>query len=128
MTTLQLRAKLNALKRKYTLPLLILRLRRGAQILCHDWAAAEANNQPIPSTPMMVAKFAQNGPRLPNYLDLHRYIVRTRRAQTSPNPYDIVRALLPHTHESGILPRIMNLYSPPANPNPTPQCYEMLRK
>ena len=36
MTTRQLRAKLNALKRKYALPLLILRLRRRAQILCND--------------------------------------------------------------------------------------------
>ena len=109
MTIRQLRARLNALKCKYALPLLI--LRRRTQILCNDWAAAEANNQPIPNTLMMVAQFAQNGPRLINYLDLHRYIVRTRRAKTNP-PYDIVRALLPHTHQSGLLPQVMNLYLP----------------
>ena len=110
MTIRQLHAKLNALKRKYALPILIL-LRR-AQILCHDWAAAEANNQPIPSTSNMASQFANNAPRLPNYLYLHRYIVRTRRAKTNPNPYDIVRALLPHTRQSGLLPQVMNLYPP----------------
>ena len=67
MTTRQLRIRLDALKRKYTVPFPILRLRR-AEILCHNWETAEANNKPLPDTPMMVTEFAQNGgPHIPSY-------------------------------------------------------------
>ena len=63
MTTHQPRTRRDALKRKYAVPL-------RAEILCHNWETAEANNKPLPNTPMMVAEFAQNGgPHLPNYGD-----------------------------------------------------------
>ena len=119
MTTRQLRAQLNTPKRKHTLPLPI--RRRRAQIQCHDWANAEANNQPLPNTPCQVSQFAQNAPRLPNYLNLHRYIVCRRRAKTNPNPYDLIRALLPQTRQSGQHPRIMNLHLPVRQPIQSPQ-------
>ena len=51
MTIRQIRIRIDALKCKYALPLLILRLRCRAQILCHDWTNAEANNQPSPKPP-----------------------------------------------------------------------------
>ena len=72
MTTRQIRAQLNAPKRKYALPLLIPRLCQRAQTLRQEW------NTPKPTT----------------------------------NPYDLVRALLPQTHQSGLPPRIMNLHLP----------------
>ena len=65
MTIRQIRAKLNTLKCKYALPLLILRIRRRSQIPCDDWANAEANNAPIPNTPLPRSQFAQDSPRSP---------------------------------------------------------------
>ena len=52
MITRQLRIRHDALKRKYAVPLPILRLRRRAEILCHNWETAEANNKPLPNTPI----------------------------------------------------------------------------
>ena len=118
MTTRQLRAKPNTLKRKHALPLPI---RRRPQIQCHDWTNAEANNQPLPNTPCQVSQFAKNAPRLPNYLNLPRYIVRRHRAKTNPNPNDLIRALLPQTRQSGQHPRIMNLHLPARQPIQSPQ-------
>ena len=48
MATRQIRAQLNAPKRKYALPLLIprLRQRQRAQTLRQEWNTAQANNQP----------------------------------------------------------------------------------
>ena len=63
MTTRQPRIRHDALKRKYA-------VRRRAEILCHKRETAEANNKPLPNTPLMVAEFAQNGGhRIPNYGD-----------------------------------------------------------
>ena len=54
MSISQLRARLDALKRKYALPLLILRLRRRAENLCQLWETADiaerTHNQPFPDT------------------------------------------------------------------------------
>lgn len=51
MTIRQLRIRLDALKRKHAIPLLILRLPRRAEILCHNWETAQAKNRPLPDTP-----------------------------------------------------------------------------
>ena len=62
MTTRQIRAQLNAPKRKHARPLPIPRLRQRAQTLRQEWNTAQANNQPLPGTPYQVSKFTQNGP------------------------------------------------------------------
>ena len=62
---------------------------------------------------MQVSQFAQNGPPLPNYLDLHRYLAKTRRAKIHPTLYGIVRSILPKTHKTGLLAHVIKLYLRP---------------
>ena len=119
MSISQLRARLDALKRKYALPLLILR-RRRAENLCQIWETADiaerSHNQPFPDTTLMLPDFARDGPLLPSFLNfmrLIRYLARNRSIKIHPTPYGIVQALLPSKiHKTGLLTLIMKLYLP----------------
>ena len=118
MSISQLCARLDALKRKYALPILI--LRRRAERLCQIWETAEINeinhHQPFPDTTLMIPDFARDGPPLPsymNYMRLIRYLAKNRSIKIHPTPYGIVQALLPSKiHKSGRLTLIMKLYLP----------------
>ena len=120
MSIHHLRARLDALKRKYALPLLILRLRLRAEKLCHIWDIADiaelTHNQPFPDTTLMIPDFGQDGPLLPtflNYMGLNRYFAKTRRAKIHPTPYGIVQSILPKTHKTGLLAHVIKLYLRP---------------
>ncbi len=120
MSIQQLRARLDALKRRYALPLLILRLRRRAENLCQLWDTADIaerlHNQPFPDVVLMVPDFARDGPLLPPFLNsmrLIRYLQRNRSIKIHPTPYGIVQALLPYRiHKTGRLTLLMKLYLP----------------
>ena len=112
MTTRQLRAQLNAPKRKYTLPLPIPRLRQRPQTLRQEWTTAQANNQPLPGTPLSSNQIHPKRPlptKLPKPPPLHS---PNPPPQNQPQPQRIVRALLPQTHQSNLPPHIMNLHLP----------------
>ena len=120
MSINQLRARLDALKRKYALPILILRLRRRAENLCQLWETADiaerTHNQPFPDTVLMIPDFARDGPMLPcflNFMRLIRYLERNRSIKIHPTPYGIVQALPPYRiHKTGLLTLLMKLYLP----------------
>ena len=80
MSINQLRARLDALKRKYALPILILRLRRRAENLCQLWDAADIaerlHNQPFPDTTLMIPPFYPKKPPVGGCMS-----VRPRRGQ-----------------------------------------------
>ena len=93
MSINQLRARLDALKRRYALPLLILRLRRRAENLCQLWdtadIAARTHNQPFPDVVLMVPDFARDGPLLPSFPELyapHPLFQRNRSIKSTPPP------------------------------------------
>ena len=121
MSINQLRARLDALKRKYALlPLLTLRLRRRAEKLCQIWETADIaernHNQPFPDTTLMIPDFARDGPLLHcflNFMRLIRYLARNRNIKIHPTPYGIVQSLLPSKiHKSSLITLIMKLYLP----------------
>ena len=117
MSIHHLRARLDALKRKYALPILILRLRLRAEKLCRIWEAADiaerSHQQRFPDTTLMIPDFGQDGPLLPTFITyrgLDRYLARTRRAKIHPTPHGIVRSILPKTHKTGLLGHVMKIY------------------
>ena len=119
MSIRQIRARFDALKRKYALHLLILLRRRRAEKLCHLWDIADLNeinnHQPFPNTVMMIPDFVQEAPHLPtfrNYMRLNRYLIKTRRVKIHPTPYGIVQSLLPKAHKTGLLAHVMKLHFP----------------
>ena len=109
MSLTQIRQRLNTLKRKFALPLAILRLRRQAEKLCHQWAIARADQHPIPEPHTLVQQIT-HAIRLPltTHRHLHSYLERARNQNTHPDPYEIARTLLPQQAASGLLPHFFH--------------------
>ena len=104
MTLSNIRSRVNTLKRKFALPLTVLRARILAEKLCQDWTAAQANRQPQPETHTLVTQTAQTS-RLPvtTWSALHRYLDRIRDQNTHPDPHEIVQTLVPQAAARGLL-------------------------
>ena len=96
MTLTQIRTRLNTLKRKFALPLTVLRARILAEKLCLQWTAAQANRQPLPETHTLITQTAQTS-RLPvtTWSALHRYLDHIRDQNATPDPRQIVQTLIP---------------------------------
>ena len=105
MTLTQIRARLNHLKRKYALPLAILRLRIQAEKLALEWNIAQAGRQPLPTPHTLVSQIAAASRLpLPTWSALHLHLERHQTQNTAPNPHDIVHHLLPQTANPAFQP------------------------
>ena len=104
MSLAQIRSRVNTLKRKFALPLTVLRARILAEKLCQDWTAAQANHQPQPEPHTLVTQTAQTS-RLPvtTWSALHRYLDRIRDQNATPDPHEIVQTLVPQAAARGLL-------------------------
>ena len=96
MSLTQIRNRIQALQRRYALPLAVIRLRPYATQFCHQWAVAQDQQQPLPDTPAFIRKLADAGFRLTTFMYLHHHIERHLSNNTCPNPKGIISALLPH--------------------------------
>ena len=96
MSLTQIRSRIQALQRRYALPLAVIRLRPYATQFCRQWAMAQDRQQPLPETPPFIRKLAGAGFRLPTFMYLHHHIKRHLSNNTCPNPKGIISALLPH--------------------------------
>ena len=96
MTLSQIRTRLTHLKRKYALPLAILRLRIQAEKLALEWNIAQANRRPLPPPNALVTQIARASrlPR-PDRTALLHHFERLQQEKTTPSPLDIVHILLP---------------------------------
>ena len=101
MSLTRIRNRIEALQRRYALPLLIVRLRPFATQFCDQWAVAQDRHQPLPETHSFVIKLADAGFRLSTYMLLHHYIERKRNDNKCPEPRGIINALLPHAAAPG---------------------------
>ncbi len=95
MTLSQIRREIEALKRKYANELAILRLRRQAEEVCHQWERAVSDQQEPPQPHAVVGKMADAGLFLSTYITLHHYVKRIREQGSLPEPRQIVLNLLP---------------------------------
>ena len=96
MSLTQIRSRIQALQRRYALPLAVIRLRPYATQFCHQWAVAQDQQQPLPETPAFIRKLADAGFRLTTFMYLHHHFERHLSNNTCPNPKGIISALLPH--------------------------------
>ena len=90
MTISQLRRRIDALKRKFARELAIIKARRIAETVAHDWKPSQP---PDPSH--VVKRFADSGFRLPTFTRLSRYLKDARRQGEVLDPESIVLELLP---------------------------------
>ena len=103
MSLHQIRTRINALRRKFAIPLAVMRLRRHADPFCLHWSVAHADQQPLPEPHQFIRQIAQDGLHLPFLTTLHRYLDRCNRDQTQPDPHEIARCLFPWAARRGLL-------------------------
>ena len=128
MSLRRLRNRINALKRRFALPLAVIRLRPLAEEFCQEWAQARAGcggpkapskQKPAPLTSAQtgalpfIRRVADHGFRLPTFIGLHKYLERCRAADTLPECREIIRRLLPHSANS-VLQAILQWDAPAA--------------
>ena len=90
MTISQIRRRIDALKRKFARELAIIKLRRIAEAVAHDW-----NPDQPPEPGEVIQRFVKAGCRLPTFTRLSRYLKDIRRQGDVPYPNTIVLSLLP---------------------------------
>ncbi len=112
-TLIQVRNRINYLRRKYAIPLAVARLHPIAEEFCDQWAVARANasSNPAPapepgalSEPhRFIQRLAARGFRLDTFTDLHRYLERCQKSNACPNPLGIIQSLYPQCGPNGPL-------------------------
>ena len=103
MSLSQIRNRINALRRKYAIPLAVYGLRPLAEEFCQQWAVAQAGRKPAPESRPFIRKIASAGFRLSTFMELHKYLERRRHNNTRPDARKIIRCLLPRAAEQGCL-------------------------
>ena len=91
----ELRRRADALLRKMALPLAVVRLCPVAEEMCRQWEEAITQDQPAPDPLSFIRKVRGKGLRLPTFMAVHRYMEGCQRENRIPQPYEVIRALLP---------------------------------
>ena len=91
-----LRARVYALRRKMARALAVLRIRRMADEFCLQWSIAVSYRRtPPPESRPFILRVVAAGFRLPNFMDVHRYLDRCRSENAVPETEDLLKAFLP---------------------------------
>ena len=89
MTIVQIRRRIDALKRKYARELDIVKARRIAEAVADDWQRANP-----PDTNRVIRRFTDAGLRSNTYANLAEYLAESRRKEEIPYPDVMVCNLL----------------------------------
>ena len=89
MTIVQLRRRINALKRRFARELDIIQARRVAEAVADDWQRSNP-----PDTHQVIQRFADAGLRSNTYANLAEYLAECRRKEEIPYPNVMVCNLL----------------------------------
>ena len=119
MTLSQIRNRIHALRRKYALPITVIRLRPYATLFCDQWAIARDRKQPPPDTGPFIMKLVDSRLRFTTFTNLHHRLSLHRDNNTCPHPIDIVTALIPDLSSRPIIDAVLRR-DPPAEETPPP--------
>ena len=103
MTLSQIRSRIEALQRRFAVPLAALRLRRISEQICDEWSVAAAGNMPLPGTQSIIRRISGTGLRFNTFAQLHSYIERCRAANECPEPRSVATVLFPKAAANGIM-------------------------
>ena len=103
MSVDHLRSRVDALRRKMALALVVVELQPAAEELCDRWSIADANRQPLPEVRSLVDIIVRRRPGLPSLMGLYKYLNRCRADGDFPLPHRVMQALLPWHAAAGYL-------------------------
>lgn len=113
MSLSQIRNRVDALQRKFALALSVVRARRVAEDLCHQWAVARADGKPLPNPFDMVKKVNKVGIRNAALIDFQGYIRRCLDGNKCPEPRGFLDSLLPRASTAGLVRAALCWDAPP---------------
>ena len=96
------RNRLEALDRKVSLPLTIVRARRAAEDVFNDWSVALTDRKPLRSPLQIVQRVRDAGIRNAAFMDLEQYIKRCPYEDRCPEPEGILNSLIPRGCKNGL--------------------------
>ena len=103
MSLSRIRNRIEALERKFAVPLAVVRLRPLAEKVCDEWAAAKAADKPLPKTQSLIKRIADHGVQVTTFGSLDRYFRECRDEGRFPKPRDIATVLFPHAAKKGVI-------------------------
>ena len=95
MALTHIRSRIEALERKFALPLAVVRARRVADQICEEWTVAQANNKPLLTPQQCVRRMADAHVSSKTFSAFHRYIERCITGNDPPGSKPMLQALLP---------------------------------
>ena len=95
MSLSRIRSRIEALERKFALPLAAVKLRPLAEEFCNEWDAAQAKEKPLPRAHPFIQRLADKGIHLSTFTSLSKYIKRCGEKNEAPEAFEIVSTLLP---------------------------------
>ena len=123
MTLSQIRNRVQALQRRYGLPITVIRLRPYATQFCDQWAIAQDRKEPVPEThPFVIRKLADSGFHLTTFMPtLHHHLEETPRSQHLPPSQQHRRRPVAQTRKSRpIIDAVFQWDPPPHESVPIP--------
>ena len=118
MTLSQIRNRIHALRRKYSLPITVIRLRPYATLFCDQWAIARDRKQQPPDAFSFIWKLAGSGFRLTTFANLHPLLSKHCDDNTCPHPIDIITSLIPDPSSRPIIEAVLRRdRRPPKSPH-----------
>ena len=103
MSLSRIRNRIEALERKFAVPLAVVRLRPLAEQVCDEWAAAKAADKPLPKAQSLIKRIADRGFQVTTFGSLDRYFRECRDEGRFPRPRDIATVLFPHAAKKGVI-------------------------
>ena len=110
-----IRARINALRRKFALEISVVRLRPMAEEYCQEWSVAAIEGQTAPDDLAFIRKVGARI-RLPTFMAAHQYLQQCLDQKIVPGVEHLLGALLPWAVLRGL---VVLADDPP--PTPAPQ-------
>ena len=95
MSLSHIRSRIEALERKFADAITVVRARRVAEEMCHQWARNVAERQPLPEEFEFCRKLPDAGIASGDWFALRRYVARRLENNDFPNPWDMLKVFLP---------------------------------
>ena len=103
MSLSRIRNRIEALERKFAVPLAVVRFRPLAEQICDEWAVAKDADKPLPKTQSLIKRIADRGIQATTFGSLDRYLRECREEGRFPKPRDIATVLFPHAAKQGVI-------------------------
>ena len=103
MSLSRIRSRIEALERKFALPLAAVKLRPLAEEFCNECEAARAEEKPLPQAHPFIQRLVGKGFQFSTFTSLSKYIKKCHDKKEPPEAYEIVSTLLSRAYKLSLV-------------------------